>query len=467
MRSILLCLTLVLSAAGCGSTGPPPMRTPAVPNRTALSECAAPEHVLLISIDGLRPEFYQDSRWPAPTLRWLVEKGVAARATRSVFPTVTYPSHTTMVTGVLPDAHGVLANQEYSFAEPAGRSYFWAESIQAPTLWSMVREVGGTTAAFWWPVTIGADIDWSLPVPDQPEPGGPPRIELLRRDASPAGFLDQLEARVAGPIPPEELENGTRVKERHIGRMAAWTIAEHRPTLILHHIVSTDEAQHAHGREHPGVAAAVANADSVVADLLDALRAAGIFDNTTVIVTGDHGFVDVSSRFAPNVLLAGAGLLGQGRFISIGGSAVFLARDPADHRLVDRVRYLLESTPSDVRSRFQIVDRATLDDREADRRASLALTGLFGTAFISAADGPLLREMDAVGGAHGFDPALDEVQTGLIAFGAGIRPGPALQTSALTDIAPFIATLLGLPRLSTWAPADWSDRVICSQSEAR
>ena len=68
---------------------------------------AAAQHVVLVSIDALRPQFCQDERWPAPTLQQFASEGTFARQVRSVFPALTYPAHTTIATGARPARHGI------------------------------------------------------------------------------------------------------------------------------------------------------------------------------------------------------------------------------------------------------------------------------------------------------------------------------------------------------------------------
>ena len=69
------------------------------------------EHVILISIDGFRPDFYTDAKWPTPNIKMLAKEGVFADEVRTIFPSVTYPSHTTLVTGVFPEKHGIYYNR--------------------------------------------------------------------------------------------------------------------------------------------------------------------------------------------------------------------------------------------------------------------------------------------------------------------------------------------------------------------
>lgn len=125
---------------------------------------AAPaDHVVLISIDGLRPEFYLDASWPAPQIQQMAREGVHAEGVISVFPSVTYPSHTSMVTGALPARHGIMNNQPFDPNGQTGRWYWDEAAIAVPTLWDAARAAGAKTAAFSWPVTDGAPIDYSVP----------------------------------------------------------------------------------------------------------------------------------------------------------------------------------------------------------------------------------------------------------------------------------------------------------------
>jgi hypothetical protein len=117
-RNVLLLLFIILAA-----------RAAAQPAR----------HVILISIDGLRPDMYLDSSWPTPNLRFLMKKGVYAMHLKSVFPAYTYPSHTAMVTGALPARYGVYFNQ------PKGGNGQWdwfSTSIRVPTIWKVLSANG-------------------------------------------------------------------------------------------------------------------------------------------------------------------------------------------------------------------------------------------------------------------------------------------------------------------------------------
>src|SRR3954466_3675982 len=88
------------------------------------------EHVVLITIDGFRPDFYMDPSWDAVNIRKLMADGArAAQGVNSVFPSMTYPSHTTIVTGVQPAKHGVYFNKMFEPNGPTGKMYWNDTSI--------------------------------------------------------------------------------------------------------------------------------------------------------------------------------------------------------------------------------------------------------------------------------------------------------------------------------------------------
>ncbi|MQA92668.1 MAG: sulfatase-like hydrolase/transferase [Gemmatimonas sp.] len=425
------------------------VEAPSIPATLADLQSGRVDHVVLISIDGLRPDFYLDATWPAPTLQELARQGAHAVAVRPAFPSVTFVSHTTMVTGAPPADHGIFQNRTREQPGPVARSYWHADSIRVPTLWERVREAGGTTASLWWPVTVGAEIDWNLPVPPQPDDPGATRLDMLRAAVHPADLLDELERNATGRLTPENFANGSRGKEARIGAMAAYLIETHRPTLTLVHIVTTDEYQHEHGREHPQVRRAVASADRVVGRIVEALEAAGIEDRTAIVVTGDHGFIDVERLLAPNAWLREAGLLAEktssdgARFLTTGGSAL-LYSDSSDEGIVARVEQLLASLPVGIRDAFQVVTPERLAAVGAEADVRLALSARPGYRFTEDANAEPVSEPGERSGRHGHFPFEHEIHTGFIGYGPGVPAGLRIEEGSLEDIAPFILQALGI-----------------------
>ncbi|MBT6696298.1 MAG: sulfatase-like hydrolase/transferase [Gemmatimonadales bacterium] len=413
------------------------------------------DHVVLISVDGLRPEFYLEERWPAPMMQRIASEGTHATKVRGVTPTVTYPSHTTLVTGALPARHGVTNNRPF---EPGGESGLWfmeSSQILVPTLWDAVKAAGGTSAGISWPVSAGSVIDfnipefWSVPGREGDLTGPAASTAALRSRVTPPGLLEEIENESLGPF-SDRYWGRSRSREDMVGDMAAHIIEAKRPNLLVVHLNQTDYHQHAEGREHPEVRLAVAAVDRAIARMVEAADRAGILERTAFIVTGDHGFVDVDTRVAPNVWLVAAGLhedrpdRGDWRaaFHSAGGSAFLRVRDPSDHDAVNEVRAMLEALQPGVRSLFRVVEREELAARGADPESPLALAAAPGVSIIGDTHGLAVRS--GSGGAHGYFPEMDDIHTGFAAWGAGIAPGRTVPLMGLVDVAPVIAALLGL-----------------------
>lgn len=413
------------------------------------------DHVILISVDGLRPEFYLDRDWPAPMMQRMAHDGAHAVKVRGVTPTVTYPSHTTLVTGALPARHGITNNRPF---EPGGATGLWfmeSDSIRVPALWDAVHEVGNTSAGISWPVSAGAVIDynipefWSVSGREGDLTGPAASTAALRARVTPQGLLEEIERESIGPF-PNFYWGQNRSREDVVGAMAGHLIERYRPNLLVVHLNQMDYYQHANGREHPDVRVALGAVDRAIARMVEATERAGISDRTAFIVTGDHGFVNVDTRVAPNVWLVEAGLhedrpdRGNWRaaFHAAGGSAFLRLRDPGDRDAVARVRQLLNDLPPGIRSLFRVVERDELDARGADPDSPLALAAAPGVSLIADTGGEALQP--GSGGGHGYFPELDDVHTGFVAWGAGVAQGRVVPLMHLVDVAPVIAALLRL-----------------------
>lgn len=146
-RFALVCFVLAVALVPLGAQGDAP-------------------RVIMISIDGLMPSAYTDPALAAhtPNLRRLAKDGVWADGVIGVLPTVTYPSHTTLITGVEPAVHGIYDNRIFDPENKSDGAWCWfARSIKVPTLPMAARARGLTAAAITWPVTIGMDLDYLAP----------------------------------------------------------------------------------------------------------------------------------------------------------------------------------------------------------------------------------------------------------------------------------------------------------------
>jgi len=384
----------------------------------------------------------------------MAREGSYAELVRGVFPTLTYPSHTSMVTGALPIRHGVFYNAPFEPEGPTGRWYWAYDSIRVDTIWEAVRAAGLTTASIHWPVTLGAPIDFNVPEAWPLDPSVSRRA-FLHAVSTPPGILDELEREATGRLVDYDKEGPTerwryRFLDEAATRMAAYLLATKRPRLLTVHLLSLDDAEH-EGMDTPAIRETLAAVDAEVAYLFDTIKALGLSGRTALIVVGDHGFVPTDTLVAPNVWLVKNGLLDSEKrrgdwkaaFHVKGGSAFLHIRQSGDKETVRRVVEILDALPPTIRSRFDVLTKHQLLDLGADTSAGLALAAHPGTAFSGTAQPPEI--MASTGATHGHLPdAGRTLYTGLVASGPGIRRGAFAPRIDLVDVAPLIANLLGV-----------------------
>ena len=124
--------------------------------------------VLMISIDGMHPTYVTEASRHSlkiPVLHEFLEKGAHAERVLNVSPTVTYPNHTTLVTGVLPSEHGIYTNTVFDPLGTEDGAWNWyAGQVRTPTLWHAAKAAGLVTGSVMWPVTVhSGDIDYNVP----------------------------------------------------------------------------------------------------------------------------------------------------------------------------------------------------------------------------------------------------------------------------------------------------------------
>ena len=394
------------------------------------------KHVILITIDGFRPDFYFEKEWHTPNLHKMVQEGTYAVGVNSVFPSITYPSHTTIVTGVQPAAHGIFYNGIFEPDSITGKIYWNFHQITAPTLWQAVTDDGLKASSINWPASAEAPVRYNIP-----DIGG--KREDIIKYSVPVGFLDTLNNQL---FHHKEIADINLGKDQNSAKIAAWVIKKDKPNFLTVHLFSVDHFEHQAGRHGRMVEEAIADADEGVGIIRKAIQEAGMTDNTLLIVTGDHGFMDVSTNVYPNVWLAKAGLLdnpnGQwkARFHSTGGSAFLFLKDKNDMETLQKVKSILSNLPAEEKKYIRIITTAEAQKIGADPNASFELSGLNGASFGNEYTGKVIRT--GKGGTHGYYPDSREIQTGFICVGKEVQTNYEIKTMNLRDITAIVAQYL-------------------------
>lgn len=236
--AVFLCAIL---ASTCGGTRR--VTAPPVGSQAAWPSGRITTHVVLVSVDGLRPDAI--GAFPVPTLQRLIREGSYTLRASTIIPSNTLPSHTSMLTGLSPDEHGVLWNNVIA-AE--------SDVVGSPTIFGAARARGYRTAAFF----------------------SKPKFQPLQQP----GELDYSQA-------PGGLW-GAWSSDRTLGDVEEY-LAGQRPNLLFVHLADVDTAGHNSGWMSLEYRDAVVRIDAVIARLLAASDAAFGEGEYTFIVTADHG----------------------------------------------------------------------------------------------------------------------------------------------------------------------------------
>src|SRR5215510_12351510 len=426
-----------------------PQRTQNSPDQSAQARLDA--HLIMISIDGLIPEYYLEPTrlgLRVPNLTQMKLGGAYAEGVEGVFPSVTYPAHTTMITGVRPAVHGIVQNRIFEPpTAPQTKEWYWfADSLKSETLWSMAKKSGLVTAAVGWPVTVGADIDYNVPEIADPKEN-PPTGKRTEQYATPG-------------LMAKALADGTRGDNTTDGRRCAiseYIIKTYKPNLMLIHVIGLDDAHHKNGPRTPPALQTAERMDGYVGRIIEATRQAGIFERTTFVLVSDHGFAEVNRKFEPNVILVKEKMITLGAdgkptdwkaaAWPAGGSCAIVLRDPDDKETASRVTAIFTRLAASKGPVARVLNQEELKRMEAVPTALLMLDAASGVSFGEELTGPETHDSKDYRGTHGHLPTRAELRSSLIIYGAAARTGAKLPLARMIDIAPTAAAVLGL-RLS-------------------
>lgn len=402
--------------------------------------------LVVISIDGMMPSRYM-SAGPArlPTLRRLMREGVYAEGVVGVMPSSTYPSHTTLITGVPPAVHGIYDNR---IPDPEGQAngawYWYSREIKVQTLPTTAHARGLRVAAVSWPVSVGLDIDYN--VPEFWRSNHPETITLLRALSTPRNIIDAAEIWRGKPFEWPQTD-------KHRTDFAKFLIRTYQPELVMVHLVETDSAQHDYGPGSDEALQAHERVDGYVGEILDALKDAGLAETTNVAIVSDHGFLPISKQLQLNTAFKDAGLLTVDARGSItawqayahpsGGSAYIYLKDGHDAALASRVHELLQKLQADpangIRTLFTKEELASIGSHPD---ASFAVDMADGY-YAGAGTAELLGVPGSKGG-HGFDPTRPALHASFIASGPAFTRRGSVGIVRMTQIAPTLARVLGV-----------------------
>jgi predicted AlkP superfamily pyrophosphatase or phosphodiesterase len=403
----LLLAGLALGAAACTHQEVAPKR-PAAAQSVAMtvSKDSAAAPLLLISIDGYRADYID--RHLSPSLSQLAATGVRAQAMQPSFPSLTFPNHYTLVTGLRPDHQGIVNN---TMSDPAlgkfslgdrkavGDGRWWNEGTP---IWEVADAQGLKTATMFWP---GSEADIHGQRPDYWQP-----------------------------------YNGDVTPEQRVDQVLAWLDlpAAQRPRFFTLYFDAVDHAGHSFGPDSSEVNQAIGETDAAMTRLVDGLKARGLYDKINIIVVSDHGMA--STPASNNVLVDKLIDMDQVQSVSLGVVAGFNPKpgfnfDEIEHTLTRPQPHMQCWDKTDMPARF--------DYGHNPRVPQLVCLANIGWRITSST--ALAQRKGKVSiGEHGYDNADPQMRALFVAHGPSFRSGALVPQFPNVDVYPLMTHLLKL-----------------------
>ncbi len=405
--------------------------------------------VMLISVDGLKPEAILEAKshgLKVPNIRAFVTDGAYASGVRGVLPTLTYPSHTTLMTGASPAKHGIYDNTTF---DPLARNekgwYWYAEDVKVPTLWDAAAAAHLKTASIYWPVSVGARITFNLP---QIWRTGTDDDLKLQRALSTPGLEQELSAEL-GRYPGGMEE--TVAEDEIRARFAIRLLEKKHPSFFTVYLTGLDTEQHLSGPFSQKSNATLERLDAVIGSLRAAAEQAAP-GRATICVVSDHGFAAVEHDVNLYAAFREAGLISVDQAGKIsgwkatawpaGGSAAVMLADPKDQPTAARVKTLLDKLAGDPANGIESI--LTPEDMQRGRgfpNAAYLVSFRSGYEMGLATSPPLVTAPSNLG-MHGYLPEHPDMRSVFFIVGPHIAQDKSVGEIDMRRIAPTIAGIL-------------------------
>lgn len=411
-------------------------------------------HVIVISEDAMVYEDLAELR-TMPSFGAVLPDAALVERVRTVYPSLTYPVHTSIRTGAYCCRHGIVNNELTNLTEEKSDWEWFNSAVKIPDIFDAAKAAGLTTAAVFWPTTgCHPHIDWLV---DEywPVRPGQTTAECFEESGSSPEVMEYVVR------PNMHLVDGRHRQHPYgdlfVNACACEIIRRWKPNLLMIHPANVDAARHATGLFSPAVTHSLHEIDMWLREILKALDDAGIREKTDIFVISDHGQMNICRCVALNALLAERGLIdvdpdGHVRDYtaiakSTGMSAQIYLKDRTD---APRVQKILEQMCRDGLYGFERVYTAeeALREEGLGGNFSFVLETDGYTSFSNAFTRPLVRRVDnsdyKFGRAtHGHNPDKGP-QPPLIAWGPHIRAEARVPRRPIVDEAPTFARILGI-----------------------
>lgn len=416
--------------------------------------------LIVISFDALQINDLEKI-FKLPFMAKLKNKMSVVRNLREVYPTLTYPIHVSMVTGVTPNKHGVWHNQKPSInpEEPdwniMGSNWFWErENIKVQTLQDAVFKTGRIVATVSWPVTAGEKRGINIP---EIWPSGrcSEKAESVFAAATSGSVMEKYYQKYMAYYNWKTNDDASA----YVPEIAIEIIKSEKPDLMLCHVLNMDHTRHIYGETGPEVDECLRQIDILVQRFIDATKEAGTYEHTNFVFLGDHGQINIKRQMNLNVFLKQKGLITtnsefnpeiyKAYSFSAGFSTHIILKDPENESDLKAVETVLKEAKELYPQYIErIYTKEEVNDAEGlSGEFSFVLEGTEGTLFKNELSEHEIVCLSGDGfryqGMHGHHPDKG-YKPPLAAFGPDIKEGVIINNGSMLDVCPTLAKLIGV-----------------------
>lgn len=394
-----------------------------------------------------------------PNFKRLFDRGSFVRDVETIYPSLTYPCHATIVTGKYPKNHGIVNN---TLIQPGVASPDWnwfRSAIKGTTLYDEANKAKLSTAALLWPVTGKAkSIQYNLPEIFANRPWqNQIMVSLLSGTPGYQWKLNKLFGQIRNGLSQPELDNFVLESTIH-------TIRTKQPNLMLVHFTDLDTQRHQFGVFSEQATEAIYRHDKRLGRILDTLEENGLYQDTTIVVLGDHAALDENKAVKVNVIFRNQNLItvnSRGKVTEwkayckgCDGSAYIYLKNPHDNNVRDQVENVLYELMKDSKNGIEkIITGKVAGEKGADPSCTYMIEAALGYYFLEDHEGEYIEHVllenrhlhqKYMLASHGYSPEKENYTTFFLISGKGVQQNVEIPFMHLVDIGPTLARMLGL-----------------------
>lgn len=405
------------------------------------------KYMIIISFDAIDKKDFQLMK-TLPNFSKVIREGSYSDEVESIYPSLTYPAHTTISTGKYPINHGIINNILVQPRFPINSNWYWQRKyIKGKTLYEVAKEKGMKTATFLWPVTGKADIDYNVPevFPTRPWQNQI-LVSLLNGNKYFQFDINNKFGHIRDGLKQPNLDD-------FVLESFLYLLESRKTDFMMVHFTDLDTNRHNYGYSSKEAYDALKRHDDRLGKIINSLEKLNMYDDSTLVVLGDHSFLDADYVIKLNKLFIDNSLISINNKDIIedyvaycnycDGSAYIYLKNKLKKDLVLNLLKKFSSENNNCIKSILSSEEAGL--RGADNYCDFMLEAEQGYYFINDFDGDII---EAVGdkyhkATHGYDPKIKDYQTIFMLKGPSIKKNHSIGPMHLTSEGPTLAHILG------------------------